>query len=87
MTKQVAETTNSGNDAVMLGAKYHASPELVAELVVRFLETGFSFDGWHYLLEHDSCSAYVAAVIDLVEQETSSLGGADQFMSPTQVEP
>ena len=60
-----------GRDAVYTAVKYRASSELIAELVVRCLESGVPFNGWHYLLQHDSCSSHVKAVIKLVQEEAS----------------
>ena len=57
-----------------IGVKYGARPELIAELVVRCLETGVEFNSWHYLLERDSCSGHVNAVIELVKRESSLYG-------------
>ena len=64
--------------------------ELVAELVLRSLETAEDFDGWHYLLEHDSYRSYVTGVIHLVRHEALSCGSnvylraREQLTSPAQ---
>ena len=82
-----------GRDAVYTAVKYRASSELIAELVVRCLESGVAFNGWHYLLEHDSCNKHVKAAIELVQEEASdhpphahykSTPIAEQLMSPAQ---
>ena len=75
-----------------IGVKYGARPQLIAELVMRCLESDAEFNGWHYLLENDSCNEYVAAVIDLAEHEallrpvnvTSRDKMMEQFLSPVQ---
>ena len=69
----VAAKTWRGHDAIQVGVRYRASPKLIAELVVRCLQTGVEFNGWHYLLKHKSCTAYVNSVIDLVEQEAPAI--------------
>ena len=71
--KLVAERTLKGKDAVQLGVEYRADPELVAQLVVRCLETKADFNGWHYLLEHDHTSTHVIAVTNLAQQEASTV--------------
>ena len=64
--------------------------DLVAELVVRSLEAGEDFDGWHYLLERDSCRSYVTGVIHLVQHEALRCGShvylraREQLTSPAQ---
>ena len=55
-----------------IGVKHGASSDLIAEFVVRCLESGVEFDGWHYLLQHDSCTHHVEAVVKLVQEEASS---------------
>ena len=75
-----------------IGVKYGARPHLIAELVIRCLKSDVEFNGWHYLLENESCSNYVAAVIDLAEHEallrpvnvTSRDKMMEQFLSPVQ---
>ena len=75
-----------------MGVKHGARPQLIAELVIRCLESNVDFNGWHYLLENDSYNEYVAAVIDLAEHE-ALLNPVDvtrldkmmeQFSSPAQ---
>ena len=56
-----------GRDAVYIAVEFRANSELIAELVVRCLESGVAFNGWHYLLQQDSCSNHVKAVIELVQ--------------------
>ena len=83
-----------GRDAVYIGVKHGAGPELVAELVVRCLkmpEREDDFNGWTYLLQNDRCSRYVEAVIKLVQEEAScrlhnseSSEITKQFTSPGQ---
>ena len=57
---------------------------------MRCLETVEDFDGWHYLLERDSCLSYVTSVISLVQHEALSCGShiylqaREQFTSPAQ---
>ena len=75
-----------------IGVRYGARPQLIAELVIRCLKSDVEFNGWHYLLENESCSNYVAAVIDLAEHEallrpvnvTSRDKMMEQFSSPEQ---
>ena len=74
LPSQVASKDWRGKDVVVLGVKSGARPEVVAKLVVRCLRSSLrpsDFNGWHYLLEHDSCNDYVVAVINLVKQEAS----------------
>ena len=54
-----------------------ASIEIAAEMAVSCLCTQILFNGWHYLLENDSYSHYVTAVLDLVEREVASSSEAE----------
>ena len=68
----VADTKN--NDAVQLAVQHGASADLVSAMTVRCLETGVPFNGWHYLLDNDSHSQYIIAILKLVHKEAASTG-------------
>ena len=70
----VAVADTKSNDAVQLAVQHGASADLVSTMTVRCLETGLPFNGWHYLLDNDSHSKYIVAILDLVHKEAASTG-------------
>ena len=64
----VAIEDSAGNDAVQLAVKYHCSEELVAEMVMQYLQAGCKLNGWHSILEDAEHRKYVAPVVSLVQE-------------------